>query len=152
MFPTSLRSLGHSTSQSKPALPEDLFAVCSAGGTGGPPSSESSSADACISGLGPQVSRLEGRHPLQDGGEHPLPLPELLSSVPCGASRSCPGGAGGLEQRGWSRPGAGAAACPLERASPLSSPAAALINIKPFSGEINYPPTARENSRDKLSC
>lgn len=85
MFPTSLRSLGHSTSQSKPALPEDLFAVCSAGGTGGPPSSESSSADACISGLGPQVSRLEGSARLAPPG---LPAsPSGWRGAPASSSR-----------------------------------------------------------------
>ena len=80
MFPTSLRSLGHSTSQSKPALPEDLFAICSAGGTGGhPPASPPLQMPAFLSlvlkspGLKARLTspRQDCRHPLQDGGEHP---------------------------------------------------------------------------------
>ena len=80
-------------------------------------------------------------------GSTPLPLPELLSSVPCGASGSCPGGAGGLEQAWGRSPGASPGAC-----ISAEQPGGRANKYQTFSGEINYPPAARENSRYKLSC
>ena len=62
------------------------------------------------------------------------------------SGRSGWAGAERMEQAwGWTRSASPGAFISAEQ------PAAALINIEPFNGEINYPPTARQNSRDKLS-
>lgn len=116
-------------------------------------------ADACISGLGPQVSRLKGAAhltpsmvagiPFRMEGEHPLPLPGLLSLC------ALPGPA--QEERvGWSREdGAGLGleprAAPWSVHLPLSSPAA-VNKYQTLQRGNKLSPHCRENSRDKLSC
>lgn len=158
MFPTSLRGLGHSTSQSKPALPEDLFAISSAGGAGRPPSSGSSSTFLGSVLKSPDLkawlaSPLHGcGHLLQDGGEHPASSTRVTVLCALRCQRVLPrrsgwAGAERMEQAWGRRRGASPGAC-----ISAEQPGGRANKYQTFSGEINYPPTARENSRDKLSC
>ena len=56
-----------------------------------------------------------------------------------------------LSRSGWSRPRSWTQSSSPGVWTSTDQLASALINIQPFNRKINYPPTARQNSCDKLS-